>query len=528
MKNKLLYLLLLLFMIPTFVYAEDCEQRIVTIEYDTDGGTCTGCVSQIQSTSFSTLPTASKDGYIFTGWTLNGRTINAGDSLIGDSTECTVHVTLKANYNKCPDIDESKVTVNFTGVNLSSTTVDINAGFEPSSLKTDKKGLVFDGFYYEGTSNKYTGGKINFEPKIDSNGCKQKNSVTMHAKYSCGEPVKMITVNFDSDGGSSVNSVSVKDKLDSLTKPKKKGFTFKGWFLGNGTEYKEGDQLPKEEEIIDNEGQQCNIGYKSVTLKAKWEEVECPKITNKEVTVRFVTNGGSSVPQKTICISCGSSATNVEIPETKRNKYIFNGWFYDKGLKNRFSGRDLTDIRLSPKYNDDGCETGYLDVTLYAKWEEVTCPEYSGEGIIIRFNTYGGSNIENIKLCPNCKYEDNEIPRAPIPTKNGYVFQGWFYDQDFIVQFMGDDLTTINKEEVVDENECVTDYKNITLYAKFTLDTGSAPAVVNNIYNYNPKGTLVSMGLGAGGAALLGVYFALNKVAKKKTKESKVRKKIDE
>ena len=527
MKKKLLYLLLL-FMIPTFVYAEDCDQRIVTIEYDLNGGNnCTGCVSQLQDISFTNMPTVTRDGYEFTGWTLNGRTINSGDSLVGDSTECTVHVTLKANYRvKCADIDENKVTVSFNGVNISSMTVDINNGFDPSTLKTDKKGMVFEGFYYESSfTTKYTGGKINVEPKTDSNGCRLSNTITMYAKYSCGEPVNTITVNFDSDGGSAVNSVSVKDKLTSLTKPTKKGYTFKGWFLSDGTEYKEGDDLPKEADIVDNNGADCNIGYKSVTLKAKWEEVVCPKITNKEVTVSFVTNGGSSVASKTICISCGSNATNVEIPETKKSKYIFNGWFYDKNFKNRFSGADLTDVKLTTKYDDDGCEKGYADVTLYAKWEEVTCPEYSGEGIIIRFNTYGGSNIENIKLCPNCTYAEGEIPTAPVPTKDGYVFQGWFYDKDFIVQFMGEDLTVINKEPILDENECITAYENITLYAKFTMAEDTAPAVVNNIYNYNPKGSLVSMGLGVGGIALLGVYFGSSKVGKKK---KTVAKKIDE
>ena len=527
MKKKLLLYLLLLFMIPSFVYAEDCNQRIVNITYDLSGGNCTGCVEKLEGTSFPTMPTVTKEGYEFTGWTLNGRTINNGDSLVGDSTECEVTVHLKANYKvKCSDIDESKVTVIFNGVNLSSITVDANNGFEPSSLKTDKKGLKFEGFYYDSNfSNKYSGGKIEFEPRTDSNGCKLSNTVTLYARYSCGEPVNTITVNFNSDGGSAVNSVSVKDKLTSLTKPKKKGYSFKGWFLENGKEYKEGDPLPKEDEIIDNNGESCNIGYKGVTLTAKWEEVVCPKINNKEVTVQFVTNGGSSVPQKTICISCGTSATNVEIPETKRSKYIFNGWFYDKNLKNRFSGADLTDVKLSPKLDEDGCEIGYNDVTLYAKWEQVTCPEYSGEGIVIRFNTFGGTNIESVKICPNCNYEEGDIPRAQIPTKDGYVFQGWFYDKDFIVQFMGDDLTAINKEPILDENECVKDYENMTLYAKFTLATDEGPRVASNIYNYNPKGTFVSMGLGAGGIALLGVYFGLNKVGKKKRKSTK---KIDE
>ena len=66
----------------------------------------------------------------------------------------------------------------------------------------------------------------------------------------------------------------------------------------------------------------------------------------------------------------------------------------------------------------------------------------------------------------------------------------------------------------VSTDECVKSYKEITLYAKFTLSDSKKNKMTNNIFNYNPRGGLVSMGLGLTGALLIGGVYLFDKKTK--------------
>lgn len=68
------------------------EARFHTITFDTDGGEYIPPI-RVQSTFYSSDKTAKKDGYIFTGWLLNGQPID-------ESIRITQDITLKASYRK--------------------------------------------------------------------------------------------------------------------------------------------------------------------------------------------------------------------------------------------------------------------------------------------------------------------------------------------------------------------------------------------------------------------------------------------
>ena len=534
MKKTLLFLSLLI-MLPTVVYATDlCEDanNKVKVTFDQKSEeVCSSCVAQEVETSITTLPEPTKEGYTLEGWFYkDGTKYKAGDTLrkevILDESDpeniCIKgykDITLEAHWKKeCTPPDENKVSVIFDskgGNNIDS--VSVTDGKLPKLSDPVKKGFTFKNWKY--TKNDgvaATGDSIENvkEPKKDKDGCVTGYDVNLYAAYECLPEDKMdktVVVKFNTDGGNEIKDVeTTSGKLTKLETPKKKGFTFVGWFTENGVEYKEGDELVLVKEKVDD----CYIGYKSITLKAKWEAVVCEPLNNASVTISFETNGGDNIPAQTVCVTCNTAGSNVSIPEVKKKKANFNGWYYDKKFKKRFSGADLTDIAKNPVYDDDGCQTGYSDVTLYAKWEDVICPKYEGEGVLVKFTTFGGTKIDDVRVCIECEYEEGTAPKVENPSKEGYDFGGWYYDPEFVIEYIGEDLTTINKNAVLDENDCVKSYEDVTLYAKFTLSESKKNKITNNIFNYNPKGGLVSMGLGLTGALILGGVYLFDKKTK--------------
>lgn len=97
--------------------------------------------------------------------------------------------------------------------------------------------------------------------------------------------------------------------------------------------------------------------------------------------------------------------------------------------------------------------------------KKVTCNEFTGGGFEIIFNTNGGNKIESMHTCIACS--PDSYPLLPIPTKEGYIFDGWYYDKSFNNKVAGDSSLDVNPKESFDKNGCRTGYENVTLYAKW-------------------------------------------------------------
>ena len=121
-----------------------------------------------------------------------------------------------------------------------------------------KEGYHFVGWYYdEALSNAYDGNPI-------------YEDTSLYAKFE----INTYSVTFNSDGGSAVESQTVDwNTSATLTTPTRVGYTFKGWFLPNGTQYT--NQAIKE----------------NTTLIAHWEIIMC--------TVTFYV-GGEIYETKTV------------------------------------------------------------------------------------------------------------------------------------------------------------------------------------------------------------------------------------
>lgn len=125
-----------------------------------------------------------------------------------------------------------------------------------------KEGYVFDGWYLNGE-------KFDFSTKIIKD-------IVLEAKW-IKESSFIYTITFDSNGGSEVESIQIESNgtIDNLPIPKKDGYKFIGWYVGD----KKVDSNTKITE--------------SLTLIAKWEKDLISKTKVK------VTTKKTAIPAKT-------------------------------------------------------------------------------------------------------------------------------------------------------------------------------------------------------------------------------------
>ncbi len=123
------------------LYASWAEAFKVT--YDANGGTCDDEFVYVEgNTTISSLPSPTKSGYVFAGWTLN-------DVAFDSTTSVTGNITLKASWEEAPFF-----TGTYYGVNID------NSGAGKASTKTPSSGssyqikLTEDGNAYVKSSSK--------------------------------------------------------------------------------------------------------------------------------------------------------------------------------------------------------------------------------------------------------------------------------------------------------------------------------------------------------------------------------------
>lgn len=128
-----------------------------------------------------------------------------------------------------------------------------------------------------------------------------------------------------------------------------------------------------------------------------------------------------------------------------KDGYVFEGWYYND---EKFD--------FSTKITED--------ITLEARWTSESAKTWT-----VSFNTNGGNKIDALTV------EDGKtLTNLPNPTKNGYTFEGWYYNG---LEF---DITTV-----------IT--KNITLDAKWeqekkTVSGSTTPATVKYSVSFNSDG----------------------------------------
>ncbi len=294
-----------------------------------------------------------RTGYVFQGWYISS----------DFSTDAVTQVELSnlADIDLYAKWDKSEFTINFDS--LGGTPVDnltaeyqtvISKPADPSRL-----GYSFDGWYLDS----------NYMTEYEFNLMGSQN-IVLYAKWI----INTYTINFDSNGGTSVNSITelYQNSIFEPEDPTKENYDFDGWFTDENFTLRYGF---------------LEMGYENITLYAKW--------IPHEFTITFVTNNNQNIDQ----IVAGYQ-TIIEEPETPvKQGYDFNGWYLDQ--------------EFLQQYEFDTMEN--QNITLYASWSLKSYPIY--------FNTLGGSSIEAI----NVEFMD-KVSEPEAPSKIGYTFNGWYVD----------------------------------------------------------------------------------------------------
>lgn len=253
------------------------------------------------------------------------------------------------------------------------------------------------------------------------------------------QPVTAYTVDFESNGGSKVESyqdVISGDKIKAPAEPTKNGYSFAGWYK---------DEDLKNEWDFDKDAVEGNT-----TLYAKW--------TAEKYTITYDLDGGTNVPENKETFTIED-----EFPfmEPHKEGYIFLGWYDGK--------------------NDGNIVQGIVkgtanDMTVYAHWEKI---EAEAEIYTVTFDFMGGSfrGDVNPEFTASIFSDGSRLitvyPYDTFVTKEGYVFEGWYTSKDYTKKwnFAEDQVNS-----------------SMTLYAKWTkVETPVTPEKPNDNSGNKPN-----------------------------------------
>ena len=181
------------------------------------------------------------------------------------------------------------------------------------------------------------------------------------------------------------DEVTVLGNTGSLEKT---GYTFAGWNDGS-TDYDADDTF--------------TMPAEDVTLTAQWTE---------DTHTVSVASGAHGTVSPSSVSGVGIATASGNITATPSTGYSFNGWTLPSGVT---AASTYTASSNPIKINATSD-----DLTITATWTTVS--------YTISYTLNGGDDLVSPKTSYNIETDDYDLP---TPTKDGYVFQGWYTASDF-------------------------------------------------------------------------------------------------
>ena len=395
-------------------YIENWKLTEYNITMDLSGGSGQEKVVYTMTDEDFELPTPTRHGYEFVGWTGEGIT----------TPQTSVKIPKGSTGNKA-------YTANWKAIEY-TITLDTNGGPVVSPIKYTvedsfplpyplRPGYEFVGWTLDGS------GMIPAMPLIIYHG------TTGDLRYKAEWRLAEYTITMDLNGGSGQEKMvyTITDEDFELPTPTRNGYEFVGWTGERITTPRTSVRIPK-----------GSTGNKAYT--ANWKAIE--------YTITLDTNGGPVVSPIKYTVE-----DSFPLPYPLRPGYEFVGWTLD--------GSGM--IPAMPLIIYHGT-TG--DLRYKAEWR---LAEYT-----ITMDLNGGSGQE--KMVYTITDEDFELP---TPTRNGYEFVGW----------TGERITTPRTSVRIPKgstgNKAYTANWKVIEYT-ITLDTNGGPAMASIRYTVEDSVTL--------------------------------------
>ena len=416
------------------------KQATITIDANNQGATLT-------KNTYTGNP-------VFTGWTgenLSSSALANGTSWNGSLTKATTFKNLTSELNG---------------------TVTLTANYEETNITLDTPTKTGYTCGYTDTPT----GEIKYTTSISTS-----DNKTIYVK--CNP--NTYTINFDTDGGTTVNSktVTYDSKIGEITNPTKTGYNFGGWYLDtesitSESVYKYAKDITLKAKWTEGTNTKYTVNYYLQTIDKTYGEVTESIVytgtTNKTVDAALKTYEGFVTPSKqTVKILSDGSAKVDYYYERKELKVTFiNGstrkevkYLYGKEnqafTNNGFNKTGYTLTGYSEKENGsknyevtntvsgEFIDTNYPSKTLYAVF---TANTYK-----VVFNNNGGTGTKTELTCTynkDCKLSTEGF------TKEGYTISGWSKTSEGEIEYTAD--ATVRN---------LVESGSITLYAKWSANT---------------------------------------------------------
>jgi len=257
--------------------------------------------------------------------------------------------------------------------------------------------------------------------------------------FACDEPEITYQLNFDTNGGTEIESVII-DQNTQLTLPEdpvKEGYMFWGWYLDDTTFINAFTNDSLDNLDLSND----------LTIYAKW--------VNNNNVVEIIINTAGGPSYDSFYVERGET---IELPQIVREGYTIDYWF------------TIIDQHLYT-IEDGIFEVNYpiSEITLQISWIM--------DIYLVNYELNGGiNNPENISY-----YVTTDAIELYDPEKEGYVFMGWYDNEDFTGNTINEipigsniDYTLYAKWEIGQFQITYNIYDSDISYVDFPLEIGQS------------------------------------------------------
>ena len=134
-------------------------------------------------------------------------------------------------------------------------------------------------------------------------------------------------------------------------------------------------------------------------------------------------------------------------------------------------------------YNKSRSNKSKKHVTTTKK--ERPCSSIDGGSYKLYFVTNNDQKLEALDICIACN--PDSYKELPTLNKEGYTFEGWYYDKEFHNKINNIKTNYIKVRPKKNSKGCVIDYEDITIYAKWKKDDDENGSVKKDNKENNNK-----------------------------------------